>query len=359
MPNNPKYLIIGSNQSHSGKSATILGAAHQLQQRGVVVGYGKPLGNNSTEVAEADVSFMTEALKLSDNQIQMPLLSVSQDMVKKCLETECAQDYSVPLKEYVSKIEGDLVFIEGPSNLSEGSLLNLSVERIAQIIDAPVILISHFNSQTLVDELLSAKKMLGKYLLGVVINDVQENQLETAETIVKPFLEQQGIAVLGVLPRSSLLRSVSVRYLAKQLNAKVLCRENRLDLMVESLKIGAMNVNSALEYFRQSRNMAVVTGGDRRDLQMAALETSTNCLILTGHSLPHPDVVSRADDLEVPILSVDLDTLTTVEIADYAFGQVRLKEPIKVQFIQELMAQYFDVERLMDLLGIEPKVALS
>ena len=360
MPNNPKYLIIGSNQSHSGKSATILGAAHQLQQRGVVVGYGKPLGNNSTEVAEADVSFMTEALKLSDNQIQMPLLSVSQDMVKKCLETECARDYSVPLKEYVSKIEGDLVFIEGPSTLNEGSLLNLSVERIAQIIDAPVILVTHFNSnsQTLVDELLSAKKLLGKHLLGVVINDIQDNQLEMAGTIVKPFLEQQGIAVLGVLPRSSLLRSVSVRELAKQLNAKVLCRENRLDLMVESLKIGAMNVNSALEYFRQSRNMAVVTGGDRRDLQMAALETSTNCLILTGHSLPHPDVISRADDLEVPILSVDLDTLTTVEIADYTFGQVRLKEPIKVQFIQELMAQYFDVERLMDLLGIEPKATL-
>ena len=188
--------------------------------------------------------------------------------------------------------------------------------------------------------------------MGVVINDIQKHQIETVHSLIKPFLEQQGIAVLGMLPRNSLLRSVSVRELLGQLNAKVLCREDRLDLMVESLKIGAMNVNSALEYFRQGRNMAVVTGGDRRDLQVAALETSTHCLILTGHASPHPDVISRAEDLEVPILSVDFDTLTTVEIADDAFGQVRLKEPIKVDCIQDLMNKYFDVERLMNLLDL-------
>ena len=76
--------------------------------------------------------------------------------------------------------------------------------------------------------------------------------------------------------------------------------------------------------------MAVVTGGDRTDLQLAALETSTHCLILTGHIPPQPLILSRAEDLEIPILTVNLDTLTTVEIVDRAFGHVRLQEPIKV-----------------------------
>jgi BioD-like phosphotransacetylase family protein len=114
-----------------------------------------------------------------------------------------------------------------------------------------------------------------------------------------------------------------------------------------------MNVNSALEYFRKGNNMAVVTGGDRADIQLAALETSTQCLILTGHLPPQPFILSRAEDLEIPVLSVDLDTLTTVEIVDRAFGQVRLHEPIKVQCICQMMAQNFDIERLIKALGLE------
>jgi len=49
----------------------------------------------------------------------------------------------------------------------------------------------------------------------------------------------------------------------------------------------------------------------------------------------------------VPILSVDLDTLTTVEIIDRTFGQVRLHESIKVQHIRQLMQSHFDLVRLM------------
>jgi BioD-like phosphotransacetylase family protein len=150
-----------------------------------------------------------------------------------------------------------------------------------------------------------------------------------------------------------------VAELVHQLKADVLCRSDRLDLMVESLSIGAMNVNSALKYFRARHNMAVITGGDRTDLQLAALETSTQCLILTGHIPPSKEIISRAEDLEIPILSVDLDTLTTVEIVDRAFGQVRVSEPIKFECICQMTDKHFDGDRLLTSLGLEPAGALS
>jgi BioD-like phosphotransacetylase family protein len=152
---------------------------------------------------------------------------------------------------------------------------------------------------------------------------------------------------------------VSVGELVKQLNAEVLCRSDRLDLLVESLAIGAMNVNSAVKYFRKRRNMAVVTGGDRVEIQQAALETSTQCLILTGQLPPPAFILNRAEELEIPILSVDLDTLTTVEIIDRTFGQVRVHEPIKIECIRQLMSEHFDIDRLLSQLGFNPAAALS
>ena len=102
--------------------------------------------------------------------------------------------------------------------------------------------------------------------------------------------------------------------------------------------------------------MAVVTGGDRTDIQLAALESSTQCLILTGHLPPSPLVIGRAEEMEIPVLSVDLDTLTTVEIIDSTFGNVRLHEPIKVECVTQLMAEHFDLKGIMASLGLGDRV---
>jgi hypothetical protein len=103
-------------------------------------------------------------------------------------------------------------------------------------------------------------------------------------------------------------------------------------------------------------------GGDWRRSHrhpLAALETSTQCLILTGQLPPQHFILSRAEDLEIPILSVDLDTLTTVGIIDRAFGQVRLHEPIKIECIRQMMAEHFDIDRLMGTLGLEAAVTVQ
>ena len=356
-----RYLLVASTETYSGKSATILGIGQGLKDRGAVVAYAKPMGSsfsdNPVQSVEDDVRFISETLSLSSEQLGYPILSLDETTISKRLQGEDVTDYNQSLQAQLRAIKSDVVLIEGPGNLWEGSLFNMSVGEIAQGVDASVLLVTRYNPLSLVDALLNAKKELGDRLLGVLINDVTAEQLDSVRTQIKPFLEHRGIEVLGILPRNRLLRSVSVREIARQLGAKVLTRRDRLDLMVESLTIGAMNVNSALEYFRQRENMAVITGGDRTDLQLAALETSTNCLILTGRVPPQSLILSRAEDLEIPILSVELDTLTTVEIVDRTFGSVRLQEPIKVQCIQQLIQEHFALDRLINKLELELPVS--
>jgi BioD-like phosphotransacetylase family protein len=71
-----KYLLIGSTKSYSGKSATILGVAHQLQEKGLDVAYGKPLGTclsaDQPDGMEEDVRFMTEILNLPEKRVRPP-----------------------------------------------------------------------------------------------------------------------------------------------------------------------------------------------------------------------------------------------------------------------------------------------
>lgn len=358
MPKSAKRLLIGSSEAYSGKSAVILGMAHQLKEKGIDLAYGKPIGTCLSESKmdnlDEDVRFIARTLDLTENRLLPTLLSLDEATIARRIAGSDPASYSHILQESLQTPGGDLVLLEGTGTLDEGLLFDLSLLQMAQTLNASVVLVSRYHSGLVVEGLMAAKQKLGDYLIGVLINDVPLEQLEQVETQVKPFLEQRDIEVLGILPQSDILRSVSVGELVHQLDAEVLCRPDRMELMVQSLKIGAMNVNSALEYFRKGHNMAIVTGGDRTDIQLAALETSTQCLILTGHMPPTPAVLSRADDLEIPILSVDLDTLTTVEIIDRTFGQVRVHEPIKVQTISQLMATSFNVDRLLAKLGMEP-----
>jgi len=362
VPKSAKYLLIGSTESYCGKSAVILGLAHQLKEKKLDIAYGKPLGtcwsDDRTDGIDEDVRFLADNLNLPQNRVLKTLLFLDEATISKRIGGQDTVDYRFELEQYRQVQGGELALLEGPGTLDEGSLFEMSLLEVAEVVDASILLVARLESVVSVHKILSAKQRLGDRLLGVLLNDVPANQLEMAQTDIQPFLEGRNIPLLGILPRSALLRSVSVRELVNQLNAEVICRKDRLDLMVESLTIGAMNVNSALKYFRKGRNMAVVTGGDRADIQLAALETSTQCLILTGHVPPPDFILTRAEDLEIPILSVDLDTLTTVEIINHAFGQVRLQEPIKVQCVRQLMAEHFDIDRLIGKLGLQPAVTL-
>ncbi|EDX86146.1 DRTGG domain protein [Synechococcus sp. PCC 7335] len=356
-----KQLLIGSVEAYSGKSATVLGLAVQLRSQGLDVAYAKPIGtcpseDNSDSNLDEDVRFISQTLELGADRIRPTLFVLDEPTIQQQLSQE--QRLNGPEVTTALAPQGeDILLMEGPGNLEEGSLFGLSLPDIAETTQAAVMLVARYHSTLVVDKLLAAKKKLGDKLIGVVINDVPKDLMKVANTSVRAYLERHDIKVFGILPRTAIMRSVSVGALVDQLNAEILNKPERIDqMMVEEISIGAMNANSALRYFNQAHNMVVVTGGDRFDIQMAALESSTQCLVLTGRLSPRKDILDRANDVEVPILSVDFDTLTTVDKIEQAFDQVRLHEPIKVACIKHLMEQHFDIERMMNALGLAPAV---
>jgi len=362
VPYSTQHLLIGSIDPYSGKSTVVLALAQALIQKGVDLAYGKPIGT-CPEVGVActldgDVQFLTKTLKFSPDRLCPTLVWADSSNLEQRLAHKDTQDYAAQFAQSMvspptGENESTLVLLEGPGTLDEGILYGLSLPEMATIANAGIVLVTRLKSYLPLESLIAAKKRLGDRLVGVILNDIQPSQTITVEQVIKPYLEAQQIPVLGMLPHSEILKSVSVGELVTRLGAEVLCSADRMDLMVENLCIGAMNVNSALEYFRRGRNMAIVTGGDRTDLQLAAMETSTQCLILTGHIPPAPTIISRAEELEIPILSVDLDTLSTVEIIEQTLGQVRLHEGIKLDCVFEMGQAFLQIDRLLTLLQLK------
>lgn len=359
----PHPLVIGSCEPFSGKSSVVLGLARQIAGQGLKLAIGKPLATCTDAftglqpgepLLDADVRFMGETLGLAQSQLIPSLHVVEPESTLQRLlrgDTSPGEGFDL-LCERISGSEDEVVLLEGPGNLNEGLLYGLSLIQLARGVNAPVVIVHVWQDSRSVDALLEARRQLGDLLAGVVLNVVDPDLLESLRLEVEPALERMGLPILGVIPRSPLLRSISVADLSRRLDAHVLCVGERLDLMVETLTIGAMNVNAAMEFFRKRRNMAVVTGADRTDIQLAALEASTQCLILTGVGEPLPQLISRAEELEVPVLKVDHDTLTTVELVEAAIGHGRLHESVKATHAIQHVVDHCRFERLFERLRL-------
>ena len=82
---------------------------------------------------------------------------------------------------------------------------------------------------------------------------------------------------------------------------------------ISSFMIGAMGADFALSFLRRGKDQCVITGGDRSDIALAAMETSTALIIFTGNIQPAKQIISKAEEKEIPLLLTAGDTLSVVD----------------------------------------------
>ena len=298
-------LYVTSPETFSGKSAMCVGLGKRFLRDGYRVGYMKPVSTNAKRSGgvciDEDAEFIRETFGLSEPVTALAPICLDATDVEAVLRGE-KNDFVRRLQETYAQVadEKDIMILEGGSSLTEGFMLGLPTYEVSRLLGARELVIVKYSTTRVVDDILASKALLGTSMLGAVINAVPRPKMDFVQETVVPFLQERGIRVYAVLPQERVLLSISVRELAQVLGGEILCCADRVDELVENLMVGAMSVDSALSYFRRKPNKAVITGGDRPDIQLAALETSTKCLILTGNLQPSPIILGRgggrADD---------------------------------------------------------------
>jgi BioD-like phosphotransacetylase family protein len=351
-------IYIASIGSYAGKSITALVLGLRLRDRGLRVSYFKPLGTlpvrEQDVLTDEDALFIARALGAAGPTPALCPVLLTPELAAAALAGQTgALDRRITEAYREISRGADVTVVGGIGNLSRGALVALSGARVAELLEARVLLLARYESDQTVEEVLLASELLGPRLAAVAFNYVPAEALDHVRTPVREYLEKRHIAVLGAVPRDELLASVTVRELAEQLGARILCCENKLDELIRHFVIGAMNVASAVKYFREMEGKAVITGGDRPDIQLAALQSPTKAIILTGNLHPSAVLVKRAQQVGVPMLLVAADTLSTVERIESILGKLRVRERAKVERARELWEQNLDFERLFAIMGVE------
>ncbi len=322
-------IFVASYTGYAGRTFISLGLALKLKEMGYKVGVMKPF--STAPVQSGKVSYDTNALFIKETLgLDEPLDVISPFVMSFEEQTLLYQGKAVDAKKriltaYHSFKKKDFVFLCGANDLFVGALLGIDALSLAEEMKALVILVEPWRGDSSADTLFGAHAILGKRYAGGVINKVPETMIDHVRNIVKPFLEKKGVPVYGVIPKDKFLESVTVGQLKEILNGKVLCCDDKLDEFVENFLIGAMDVDSALNYFRRIQNKAVITGAHRTDIQLAALETSTKCIILTGGFQTNEVVLGKARARGIPILTVSDDTFSAISKIELRMGKSNIR----------------------------------
>jgi len=195
---------------------------------------------------------------------------------------------------------------------------------------------------------VSSGESWGKYLLGVVMNKVPQKKLE----LVSAELAESGINVLGVLPEDRALSTITVGELAEYIHGEILNSADMSGELVENIMLGAMTVDSGLDYYSRKANKVVIVRGERPDMQLAALETPTRCLVISGDTPPIPSVSYNADSKKVPVIMTKDDTPAIVARIENALGKASFNHDSKLARLTEIMSHHFNFGAVDKGLGI-------
>ena len=281
---------------------------------------------------------------------------VTPEFLNERLQTESTDDLlnMVAEKSKIAAKDVDIMLYEGGGSLRDGYVVGMPSHKVAEKLGTKVLAIVRFRHLVhLLDDTLAAQTRLGEALGGVLINRVPADAMDFVTSRAIPFLESKGIPVFGVLPETRTLEALTTQELRNVLDAELLTESYNPEGLVESLVVGAMTAESALHRFRKQTNKAVITGGDRSDIQLAALETSTTALVLTGNLHPSPLVVKQAEDLGVAVFLVPGSTMETVESIERIFGKTRMGQIAKLEKFESLVEQFIDLDRLYKTFGLD------
>lgn len=314
-----KTIFITSTTSLAGK--TTVGLCLALNFPGKV-GYFKPFSLNE------DCHLFKEVLHLEE---PVDKLSVDDKGLKNQFE------------ELSTK---DLLIVESGPDLSYGAYKMLSASEIAKTLDLEPVIVTGGSPEVIVDKVIMGKACFSR-IRGVIINKIPYTELNETKSFTVPSLEKVGLSVLGTIPSYKMLRTFTARDVKDRLNAEIVCEEG-MDKGIDNILIGAMTFDSALTYFRRYADKVVITGGDRAEIMLAAMETSTSCIVATGGVRPSPPVIRKAVELEIPVLLVKGHTYAAAKKIEEIKPEIRAGDHEKIELIKKRVARHIDLEALFE-----------
>jgi uncharacterized protein len=334
-----KNIIIGSVNENAGKTSFIVGLGKAM---GKNFCYLKPFGDRliyrKKRLWDYDSALITNIFGLEQSSEDMTI-GFEHSKLRYMYDETSTKAKLLDMARNLGEETGPLL-IEGGKDLTYGSSVRLDTLSLVRYTGGKLIIVVAGDEGTIIDDVTFIKKYVDMAGIdyGVVINKV--NNLEDYRNTHLRDIKEMGVNILGILPYDQALTQVPVSYVAEKLQARVITGEAGLNKRVKAIFVGSMSGDAAARHpLFKKENKLVITSGDRGDYIVAALQSSTSCIILTNNVIPPQNLISKATDLNIPLLLVPFDTFQTAKQVDDMVPLLTKDDTERIDLLKKLVEQ--------------------
>ena len=366
-----KPLYISATLQDCGKTTVIVGLMEALRNLGYDVGYSKPVGQRYVSYqglnVDEDAVLARETFHLSDCPADMSPIAVERGFTERYI---FHRDLLLkPLERKVLEAAARLraahacLIVEGTGHAGVGSCFDLSNARVAQLLKAPVIIVTEGGIGRAIDEVALSLHLFRRHdveVLGVILNKTWPQKLEKIQRAVAAGLAHLGTRLLGVIPFRAQLGYPRLSQIAAELGGCVLSGQQNINNPVEHTVVAAMAPEHVCSYIRQ--NTLVITPGDRIDnilISITAcpiergLARPVTGILLTGGFEPPASVLSLVDAIGIPVILCQEDTYSVATRLQEMRFKIRPEDTDKIEAAKALVRESINMPDLLARLADE------
>jgi len=351
-----KAFYLCSLIERAGKSFLSIGFIQKLQKEGKRFAYFKPIGcprGAYSSKADKDIGFILQNVYKDRSPYDLVCpVSIPDSYYIDLVDSNKKIEYLEKIKSTYDKIvkDVDYVIVEGTPSIRKFVRVGIDDVSIAQALGInDLIYVSPESSDNCIDDIFFTKNYFefrNVRMSGIIFNKIDFEYIARIKELQKDHISKYNLPVLGIIERRIELFSPRVKEVLEAIGGEFIneLASPGLNNTVETIIIGAMNAQAALKYLRQVKKAAVITGGDRADLALAALYEDVSVLILTGFIQPDAKVITVANEKNIPIILSPSDTYTTMRNLE------RLKPGIQeeeIGLVLELVEKHLDWDLLL------------
>jgi BioD-like phosphotransacetylase family protein len=359
-------IFIAATKQNDGTTTTSLGLFAELKKSRGRIGFIKPVGPRAERVGDKqideDTLLMDRTFDVHTPLEAMSPIAVEPNFTRRYIE-EANNEFLVRRIQHSfdrASWEKDFTIIEGTGHAGVGSVFDLSNARVAKILNSKVLMVTEGGIGRPIDEVALNKALFDKEgveMIGVILNKVHPDKCEFVENFARRGLARLGMDLLGVIPQEPFLARPTLEQICKTIRGEIINGDAEHRRLVERVIIGAMNSSHVMEYF--APGTLVITPGDREDVILAALSTSSLTmpngkalagLVLSGDLFPHQSVVDLIRRSDVPTIGSSLDSYTVANRIHSMTVKTLPGDRLKIEKIQALVTKHVEVERLLSKL---------
>ena len=247
----------------------------------------------------------------------------------------------------------DVVVVDGGTPSEKQDDLTKLDSKLIDAVNANVLGVIGYNRFMKKEEIEEWSSAYGDHFKGIIVNKCHKYSSNDIESRLVPELNLSGISTIGTIPEERTLIAPTVAQLVEHIGGKYFTNADKGNSLVEHLLIGGLITEWGGNYFNRFPNQAVIVRGGRIDIQMSALNFPLNLLVLTKCETPSQYVFQRAEDLDVPLVTVPLDTHQTMTLLETVCSGVGIIHPEKIDYLSGLLGQRLDSDLLGRALGVQ------